>query len=358
VGLALDRAQAAARFSQALALARSATPVPQEWVKHTERMHDARSGTFTPMLGTALLAKATDRRVDAFALQEGAGHRSYSARGLATAVLVPQAVLNGIDLRTGGAEPLNNSPFFREERVGTHLKVHPRARKDLEALIEALTDADFLEGDDAVEALAAFLRTRERLGERPRLIDPGPGVLGVADLADAAARFIGANPEGGRRGQAYVAACLDLVFADVQSGAINDPDARVPGDVVVGTETDAVTLSAEAKQKVVTDATITQFVARVATANIARAIYAALSTKQPLLDANALERAALERHGVLLTVLTNPRELLRAAFLWTSLSLETALAEFPGLLAKRLVDFGCATSSGEEWAAMVKSSGP
>jgi hypothetical protein len=358
VGLALDRAQAAARFAEALAIARSCAAVPDEWVKYTERMHAARSGTFTPMLGTALLAKATDRRVDAFALQEGASHRSYSARGLGHSVLVPQSVLNGIDLRTRGAEPLNNSPFFREESVGQHLKVHQRAREDLDALLEALTAADFLEGDDAVAALAAFLRTREQLGERPQLIDPGPGVLGVDDLADAAAGFIAADTEGGRRGQAYVAACLDVVFSDVRSGAINDPDARVPGDVVVGTDADAASLSAEAKQKAVTEATIMQFVARIASAGIARAIYAAFASTQPTLDVDALAQGALERHGVLLTVLTDPQQLLRAVLLWTSLPLETALREFPSLLAQRLVDFGCATASGEEWAVTVDPSQP
>jgi hypothetical protein len=353
MGLAVDRNKAALRFADAIALARSDAGLPEEWVGHTERMHAARSGTFTPMLGTALLAKATDRRVDAFALQEGAGHRSYSARGLATDVLVPQSVLSGIDLRTRGAEPLNNSPFFREERVGTHLKAHARAKGDLDALIEALTAADFLEGDDALAALAAFLRTRERLTETPVVVDPGPGILGVEALCAAAATFIGANTEGGKRGQAFVAACLDLVFADVQSGAVNDPDARVPGDVAVGDTAGTTTLAAEAKQKPVQPATILQFAARIAAAEIPRGLYAAFAKTQPRLDREMLELAALERHGVLLTILTRPEQLLQAALLWTPTDMATALREFPTLLAKRLVDFNCKTGSGAEWAAAV-----
>jgi hypothetical protein len=356
VGLAIDRAEAATRFAEALEIARSDAEVPEEWVARTERLHGAASGTFTPMLGTALLAKATDRRVDAFALQESASHKSYSARGLATSVLVPQCVLNGIDLRTRGAEPLNNSPFFREERVGTHLKVHQRARGDLDALMEALTAADFLEGDDAVMALAAFLRTRERLTVAPLVVDPGPGVLGVEALGAACRSFIEANPEGGRRGQAFVAACLDLVFADVRSGVINDPSVKVPGDVVVGDAGDDFTLLGEVKQKDVQEATIVQFASRVADAGVSRAIYAAFSARQPSLDVGRVEREALTRNGVLLRVLVRPEALLEAALLWTSLPTADALREFPTLMAKRLVDFNCDPASGEEWRAAVSGS--
>jgi SacI restriction endonuclease len=356
VGLTVSKTEAGKRFAEALAIARSDADVPTGWVNHTERMHTARSASFTPMLGTALLAKATDRRVDAFALQEAASHRSYSARGLATGVLVPQCVLNGIDLRTGGAEPLNNSPFFREEKVGTHLKVHRLARGDLDALLEALTDADFLEGEDAVLAFAAFLRTRERLTEKPQVVDPGPGVLGVHELGEASRRFIGAKSEGGRRGQAFVAACLDLVFSDVTSGGIHDPDVKVPGDVLVGDGAEGVVLSAEAKQKTIDESTIALFVTRVAGAGIGRAIYAAFGTAQPQLDIERLETQALERHAVLLTVLTEPERLLQAALFWTSTPLSTALREFPTLLARRLVDFGCDPMTGEEWAAIVSAS--
>lgn len=353
MGLTVNRTTAAARFAEALRIARSKAAVPKEWVHWTECMHDAKSATFTPMLGTALLAKATDDRIDTFALQEGASHKSYSARGLATEVLVPQSVLNGIDLRTRGAEPLNNSPFFREERVGTHLKVHQRARKDLDDLLKALTAADFLNAKQATKALAAFVRTRERLGEAPHVVDPGAGVLGVSALATATARLLAGKTEGGRRGQAVTASCLDLVFSDVQSGAINDPGARVPGDVLVGDGSGGFVLSAEAKQKVVSEATVLQFVSRVARAGIGRAIYAAFAASQPALDVDEIEQTALGRHGVIANVVTQPEDLLLATLLWTSVPIHQALAEFPRLVAQRLVDFGCVTATGDEWATLV-----
>jgi hypothetical protein len=124
---------------------------------------------------------------------------------------------------------------------------------------------------------------------------------------------------------------------------------KVPGDVVVGTADSVIVLSAEAKQKVVTDATIMHRASRIAVAGIPRAIYGAFGSSQPPLDAEALAGAALDRHGVLLTVFTDARALLCASLLWTSLPLETALVEFPGLVAKRLVEFGCTSASGEEW---------
>ena len=263
MGLRVDKAVAAKLFAEALELAQSDSELPAEWLEHTARLAES-SKTFTPMLGTALLAKATNRQVSAFALQESEGHKGYSARTLAKDVLVPQCVMNRIDLRTGGAEPLNNSPFFREERVSERLTVNERDRPNLAALCEALAAADFLEGHNALEALAAFLRSRIELGERPAYVSPGRGVLSAVDLADATHRFIDADPEGGRRGQAFVAACLDLVFADIRAGVINDPSVRVPGDVLVPDRSGQITLSAEVKQKPVTGSEILQFTSRLA----------------------------------------------------------------------------------------------
>ena len=355
MGLRVDKAVAAKLFAEALELAQSDSELPAEWLEHTARLAGS-SKTFTSMLGTALLAKATNRQVSAFALQKSEGHKGYSARTLAKDVLVPQCVMNGIDLRTGGAEPLNNSPFYREERVSEHLTVKERDQPDLAALCEALAAADFLEGRNALEALAAFLRSRIELGERPAYVSPGSGVLSAVDLADATRRFIDADPEGGRRGQAFVAACLDLVFADIRAGAINDPSVRVPGDVLVPDRSGQITLSAEVKQKPVVASEILQFTGRLARTSVARGLYAALSTNQPPLDSRAIEARSLEDNGVLLTVISEPERLLHAALLWSGDSLDLCLARFPKAMGRLLVAFGCRAAASEEWAALFAES--
>jgi hypothetical protein len=350
VGLKIDKGAAVARFSEALELARSNSTLPANWLEHTTRLHSA-SKSFTPMLGTALLAKSVNHQVDAFALQASASHKGYSARSLAKDVLVVQSVLAGIDLRTEGAEPLNNSPFFREKKVGMHLGVSPRDRPDLSALCDALADADFLGEGDALDALAAFLRVRIALGEAPAHVPVGDKVMSLLDLGAHAEAFIDKNREGGRRGQAFVAACLDLVHESVLAGRINDPSVRVPGDVLVldGTKQTTI-LSVEAKQKPVSAGEVLQFANRLAGVSVSRGIYCAFDPHQPSLDTQMLETRAFQNNGVLLKIFMAPAELLEAAALWSTRPLDECLKVFPGTMAKRLEEFGCSEEGGTDWA--------
>ena len=143
VGLTIDKQLATERFGQALVLAHSDTPLPEEWLQRTREIGLAHNKTFTPVLGTALLAKATDRFVDAFSLREGESHKSYSARSLAKEVLVPCCVRAGIDIRNKGAEPLNNQPFLRADRISTNLNVKANAVEELTYLCEWIAAVEF-----------------------------------------------------------------------------------------------------------------------------------------------------------------------------------------------------------------------
>ena len=117
--------------------------------------------TYMPMLGTALLARATSEWVDTLALKETSGPNAYSARGLGHEVLVPASVEHGFSIRTTGREPLNNQPFLRYDRVDEVERVRfPEAHR---YLVECLRRVNELSSDDAVSALAAFIR----VGIRP-----------------------------------------------------------------------------------------------------------------------------------------------------------------------------------------------
>ena len=76
MGRRVNAAEARAKFAEALALARADAELPKGWIERTERIGKARSKTFTPGLGTVLLAKATDGWIDAFSLREGESHKS------------------------------------------------------------------------------------------------------------------------------------------------------------------------------------------------------------------------------------------------------------------------------------------
>lgn len=375
--LSVDKGQARERFLEALARARGDEDLPAEWIARSRKVGQGSSATNTPLLGTALLAKATNKDVNALALQTKV-HRGYSARGVAKQVLVPLCVEHEIDLRTTGAEPLNNQPFFAKLQVTKDLIPEGKqpARAELEYLIDCLEAADYLEGESAVGALAAFLRVRIEDGNKATVLQLAAGTLTLPTLSALTRDFINVNREGGRRGQALVAACLDLVHPGmVYADSINDPSRKVPGDVAITiplsqgahsddvaaretyetnvTHDETVVLSAEAKQKVVTQSEILQFVERLAAVGIGKALYAAVEPNQNDLDTEKLARKALERNGVLLEVVTDPERLLVNAVQWSPLPLEQCLKSFPQLLVQRLRDFHCGKDSQQAWADML-----
>lgn len=162
MGITIDRRAAEDVFQRALRFARSDAEMSEDWVARTDRVATSKNKTFTPALGTALLVKATDRHIDAFSLREEGGHKSYSARSVAKDVFVPCCKVADIDIRTTGAEPLNNQPFLRADRISVAMKVRRGTEADLAFLCECLEEADFLENEEAVIALASFLRARIR----------------------------------------------------------------------------------------------------------------------------------------------------------------------------------------------------
>lgn len=154
-GISLDHDQARSHLQAAITLAESDKSVPEEWEERAEIIGNLQAKTYTPFLGTALLAKATDGRIDALAIKMESGPGGYSARGLCHKVLVPASRENQFSIRNTGPEPLNNQPFFRYDRVD---QVERVKNDDLhERLVPFLKEANKLSPDEARMALAAFL---------------------------------------------------------------------------------------------------------------------------------------------------------------------------------------------------------
>lgn len=343
----LSKVEARLRFQESLELARSSSPLPQEWIDRTNKVGQAPSRTFTPMLGTALLARAIDDRIDPFALKVRDHDRAYSARALCKDVLVPCCVEAEVDIRNSGNEPLNNQPFFRHERVSPEMAVHPRTRVHLDFLCECLDQVDHLDQSDARVALAAFLRAR--LSSVPEAKEEsGQMIMGIPDLAQTVVQFITASPEGGRRGQAFVAAALDLVFPDVRTTRINDPSRHWPGDVVIF-RGDAAQAACEVKQRNATPSEILQFVALFPRFGLRRAMVAVLALGQQTLDVDTLRATAWQRHAVHLTIFEDAGKLVEAVLTWTSRPLDSALAEFPKRMAVRLAELEVSSAGLADW---------
>lgn len=353
-GISISRRDAETVFAEALKLAQAHdVTLPQEWLDRTKNVGDASSTTFTPMLGTALLAKATDRRVDALSLRASESHKSYSARSLAKEVLVPRCRWAGIDIRTTGAEPLNNQPFLRAKRVGRDLEVHDAAKLELGYLCECLEQADFLENESAVLGLAAFLRARIEVSASRKPVTMAQGLLWISALKLALDAFVEGDSEGGKVGQAVVAAILDLAFPDVRTKRVNDPSRQFPGDVGVFTDGRLV-LSAEVKQRPFLPTEILQFADTLAKHDVHRAFIVALRQAPPL-DSTALRIRSETLHRVDVAIFTSPSDLLDEALRYADEDLPVSLSLFPQRMLTRLEELEVSTLRRQEWASVFGS---
>lgn len=312
----IDKRRAREIFGRAFRIAQSGNDVPEEWLERTRHLSGSPSKTFIPMLGTALLAKATNRFVDALSLRASESHKSYSARSLAKDVLVPCAKESRLNIATTGAEPLNNQPFLRADRVSLDLKVTDNARPFFEYLHRSLEAADFLEGDTALMALAAFMRARLELVPIPE--DWGASLdVSLIDAGRAIRHFHESHSEGGRVGQALVCAALDGFFDDVRTRKVNDPSNKVPGDVGVWNEGRLV-IAGEVKQRPFKEHEIRQFGERLRAAKVYRGFVAALAQGNEPLATETLVADMYQRHGVIFRLYAGVDEILNDAAFFTA----------------------------------------
>ncbi|MFA5843680.1 MAG: restriction endonuclease, SacI family [Coriobacteriia bacterium] len=328
----MDYSRASSKLTIALRLARSDEPLPSEWIDCARDVAAEPYKTFTPFLGTALLAKAIDPHLDPLSIKEDYGARAYSARGLAHRVLVPRLIEEHIDIRNRGPEPLNNQPFFRYNHVSEIERVrYPEA---LERLKETLTRVDALDADGAALALAAFVRQRLQATEMTVIPVVGGAVLSLDRLVRAMQTFLAEESEGGKRAQAVVAGIMDCAFREVVTARINDPSRHYPGDVVA-VEDGAVLLSVEVRTKPVSAAEVTRIVRECAAAGVSRCVVAAFAPSQEVLDEESLAAAALAR-GTILRLHHSAESMLYAGLCWLDGDIEPAVSNLPQRILRRL----------------------
>ena len=145
-------------------------------------------------------------------------------------------------------------------------------------------------------------------------------------------RFIRADPEHGKRGQAMVAALLDCVHEDVALGAINDPR---PRDVAV-VEGDDDLLLLEVKQKQVTEETAEQLAEEAAAVGTDKVALVAISKRQPPLDREGVRRRANERHGVVAVIYESVWEFFAQVAVHAPKSATEIAREFPEKFLARM----------------------
>lgn len=348
MGLSVNRERAAEVLEAAAGLADSDQHVPEEWTLRTREIDECPSRSFTPVLGTALLARATNPEIDALALKSGAGPRAYSARSIATNVLVPGAVKFGYDLRATGREPLNNQPFFRYDRIDRMDHVRSDAEPWVPVLIDACEAINKLGAAEARSALAAYLRVRTEAAGARRAIDLRGSALSMVDLLTQTEEFIEARPEGGRRGQAFVAAAFDLASPNVRSVRVNDPSRRMPGDVQV-IERGVPVLAIEARQKPVSAEEIALFADSLRRGDVASGLVAMLHPEQLELDTMDVLRYAERESGVFVWLAHGVSAILGTAAVWSRCQLDAVLVDFPQRMTERLEEIEVSPAALQDW---------
>ncbi|MGD9570959.1 MAG: restriction endonuclease, SacI family [Thermoleophilia bacterium] len=341
--LALEEGVAAARTQ----------PPDAVWRARVERLGASGVRTYIAALGGALLAKATDPRVDSLAQDAKAGPRGYSLRAVAEFL----AAHNGGRYHLGatGKNPLNNRPFLGgPSRIDEFQKVSRRARPAYEEFLAALRRLNQLDRSEAARALATFLHVRIQVADEERVRSQQSLVVGSdlapADLLDVCEQFALHRTEGGRKGQALAAAVLASVLADeVVLQPIHDPS---PADVRV-VRAGNVSLAVEVKQVQTGEDVALGLASSARALGAGAALLVVLAPHHVALDRERIRRVALREQGIALEICESVRELVGAMCVFTATGIGEVASRLPGSYAERMRVHEVSDEAQREWRELM-----
>lgn len=342
--------------------------------KFSELCAERNLKSYIAVLGNALLAKASNPRIDAYSLKAGdESGGAYDARRSAEKVLVPASQEHRFSLGATGPQPLNNQPFFRSYRITREMRVRGHARDVLDELLKLLHEIQQYRSEEATRALAAFVDVRREYVPK---YSPRQGTLAISsadELAAAIHSLVAEKSEGGGRAQAAAGGLLDALFSPerVRVGKRNEPDREAPGDICIRAEVETehsyqiqdrdhapdFTRAFEVRDKNVPPHAVLAFVEKVAQARIGRAALIAVAPNQEPLDVTRLSHRARES-GVDLQIFIG-WELLVDFIVFASIgrearTLESAVAS----IHNRLISLEVSEQAVREWDRLTMRVSP
>jgi hypothetical protein len=355
VGISLSDDEMLLKLDEAIALARSARPSPKLWIHRVELLGKLGVKTYIAALGGALLAKATDPRVDSLTQDEDAGPRGYALRKAAEFLAIHNQ--GRYHLGANKRWPLNNRPFLGgPQRIDDFTKIKPKARPAYELFLDCVTDLNRLSASEALEAFAAFMRIRMAVAKEEDAASREAlalrSTVSADELLGVCERFIREQPEGGRRGQAFAAAVLDCVFPYVRLQPINDP---TPGDVRLLREDGSTVLPVEVKQAPVDESTALELAATAREAGSDAALLLVLADRHSPIDREAVRRRALRTYGVMLEVCESVREFVGAISVFGGGMTQQILDRLPGEYAERMREHEVSEQGQRRWRDLVEA---
>jgi hypothetical protein len=355
VPVTLHAEDLAQTLERAYVLAIGRQTLPETWIERAGQLTGSPSVAFVAAVGAVLLAKATNPSVDALVIQVREGSAgAFSLRAAATALGSKKRTF-GYDIGSSSdRDPINHSTLVSSTRWDLALD---RIREDhkpfFELILAWLVDVNRMGKDEATEALAAYLRVRRSIGSRasvqriPTTLANDPTLPDLVGVLDG---FVGANPEGGARGMALVAAAYRAMGYEALLPSRNDPrriDIAIKrgGTMVIGAEVKQVGTGEGAAATLAGDA---------ASAKVNRALLAVLRPGVLVaFDRSGVIRRAERDHHVVLRVVQGTRELLHEALSAGEIGLRDFCASLPRLFAEALRDIRVSESTLATWAAIA-----
>ena len=167
---------------------------------------------------------------------------------------------------------------------------------------------------------------------------------------------MGAASEGGRRAQAVVAGLMDAFAGPdrVESGRINDPDRRHPGDVSLRSAepSDAWEKAFEVRDKPVLLSDIQLFANKCLEQGIREPAVVAVAEGQPGLDQARLEEWAAER-GIGVTVFVGWPEIVKQVLFWAGEPRAEAAQRAARFIHDRLIKVEASPEAVELWGHLM-----
>lgn len=353
--ITLHADELAQTLERAYVLAIGKKPLPGTWIKRTEQLAESPSVAFIAAVGSVLLAKATNPAIDALVIQAREGSvGAFNLRAAATALGAKKRPY-GYDIGSSSdRDPINHGTLIGSTRWDVALD---RIREDhkpfFQLILTWLVDVNRMSQHQATEALAAYLRVRRAVvsgtaaARVPATLTNAPQLPDLVGVLDG---FVGADPEGGARGMALVAAAFRAAGFEAVLPSRNDPR-RI--DIAIKRD-GALVIGAEVKQVDTGEATADTLAEDVADAGANRALLAVLRPGNLVgFDRSATIRRAEKDHEVVLRVAHGGREVLHEAVIAGHVALDEFGARLPRLFAEALRDIRATEQAIETWAAIA-----
>lgn len=342
-------------LERAYLLAIGSEQLPATWIGRAEQLAESPSVGYIAAVGAVLLAKATDPRIDALVIQtQEGGAGAFNLRAAATALAKKKRVF-GYDIGSSSdRDPINQGTLVSSMRWDVALDRIREAHKPFFRLILTwLPDVNRLTQEQALEALAAYVRVRRAVGSSA-LVGQIPATLTNAPtlprLVDVLEGFVSSDPQGGATGMAIVAAAHRAAGFEVVLPSRNDPrridvSIRRGGVTVIGCEVKQVDTGEATADTLAQDASDT---------GLSRALLAVLRPGVLVdFDRTSVIRRAEKDFNVVMRVVLGTRELLHEALSSGDVGLAELCAALPRRFAEALQDIRVAEQTLKDWAAIT-----